>query len=234
MMTLGINRRVALQAIGRSGLSLVLVPGILAAQSGQKEEGTEVAPAEDLMREHGLLNRILLIYEESGRRLSTPKPDMNIGLLKESAGIIKSFIEEYHEKLEEDHLFPRFKKAGKLVDLVDVLDKQHEAGRNVTKRILQLAEDSTVKDASKREEIVTAIHSFIRMYRPHEAREDTILFPALHDIVSAHEYAAMGEDFEKKEHDLFGEGGFERMVDKVAGIEKSLGIYDLAKFTPKS
>ncbi len=119
---------------------LVLVPGILAAQSGQKEEkGSEVAPAEDLMREHGLLNRILLIYEESGRRLSAAKPDMNIGLLKESAGIIKSFIEEYHEKLEEDHLFPRFKKAGKLVDLVDVLDKQHEAGRSVTKRILNLA-----------------------------------------------------------------------------------------------
>jgi hemerythrin-like domain-containing protein len=235
MMALGINRRVALQAIGRSGLGLVLVPGILAAQSGQKEEmEKEVAPAEDLMREHGLLNRILLIYEESERRLSTPKPDMNIGLLKESAGIIKSFIEEYHEKLEEDHLFPRFKKAGKLVDLVDVLDKQHEAGRSVTKRILKLAEDATVKDASKREEIVGAIHSFIRMYRPHEAREDTILFPALRDIVSAHEYAAMGEDFEKKEHDLFGEGGFEKMVEKVAGIEKSLGIYDLAKFTPKS
>jgi hemerythrin-like domain-containing protein len=235
MMTLGINRRVALQAIGRSGLGLVLAPGILAAGTGQKEETEEeVAPAEDLMREHGLLNRILLIYEESGRRLSAPKPDMNIGLLKESAGIIKSFIEEYHEKLEEDHLFPRFKKAGKLIELVDVLDKQHEAGRSVTKRILQLAEDSTVKDVSKREEIVGAIQSFIRMYRPHEAREDTILFPALHDIVSAHEYAAMGEDFEKKEHDLFGEDGFEKMVDKVAGIEKAMGIYDLAQFTPKS
>jgi hemerythrin-like domain-containing protein len=235
MMTLGINRRAALQAIGRSGLGLVLVPDILAARTGQKEETeNEVVPAEDLMREHGLLNRILLIYEESGRRLSVPKPDMNIGLLKESAGIIKSFIEEYHEKLEADHLFPLFKKAGKLVDLVDVLAKQHEAGRSVTKRILRLAEDSTVKDASKRKEIVDAIHSFIRMYRPHEAREDTILFPALHDIVSAQEYAAMGEDFEKKEHDLFGEGGFEKMVDEVAGIEKALGIYDLAEFTPKS
>ena len=31
---------------------------------------------------------------------------------------------------------------------------------------------------------------------------------------------------------LFGEDGFERMVDKVAGIEKKLGIYDLAQFTP--
>jgi len=33
----------------------------------------------------------------------------------------------------------------------------------------------------------------------------------------------MGEDFEKREHQLFGEGGFEIFVDKVAGIEKTTG-----------
>jgi hypothetical protein len=33
----------------------------------KKEE--EVSPAEDLMREHGVLNRVLLIYDEILRRL---------------------------------------------------------------------------------------------------------------------------------------------------------------------
>jgi hypothetical protein len=32
---------------------------------------------------------------------------------------------------------------------------------------------------------------------------------------------------------LFGDDGFEKMVDRVAGIERALGIYDLAQFTPK-
>lgn len=36
------------------------------------------------------------------------------------------------------------------------------------------------------------------------------------------------EDFEKRENELFGNNGFERMVDKVAGIERKLGIYDVA------
>jgi hypothetical protein len=36
------------------------------------------------------------------------------------------------------------------------------------------------------------------MYRPHEAREDTVLFPALREIVSEQEFGALGEDFEKK------------------------------------
>lgn len=50
--------------------------------------------------------------------------------------------------------------------------------------------------------------------------------------LSGHEYDSLGEDFEKKEHELFGEDGFEKMVDEVAGIEKKLGICDLAHFTP--
>jgi hypothetical protein len=44
----------------------------------------------------------------------------------------------------------------------------------------------------------------------------------------------LGEDFEKKEDELFGEDGFGKMVDKVAQIEKKLGIYELAQFTPKT
>ena len=71
------------------------------------------------------------------------------------------------------------------------------------------------------------------MNSPHEAREDTVLFSAFRGIVSANEFDSLGEDFEKKEDELFGDDGFEKMVEKVAAIEKKLGIYDLAQFTPK-
>ena len=73
----------------------------------------------------------------------------------------------------------------------------------------------------------------VRMYAPREAREDTVLFPALRGVVSKHEFAALGEDFDKREHQLFGEDGFEKMVGQVAAIEETLGIQDLAQFTPR-
>jgi hypothetical protein len=38
-----------------------------------------------------------------------------------SAKLIRSFAEDYHEKLEQDYMFPRFRNANRLVDLVDVL-----------------------------------------------------------------------------------------------------------------
>ena len=184
------------------------------------------------MREHGVLKRVLLVYGEAIRRLDSGQ-DLPPEPLADAAKVIRSFIEDYHEKLEEDFLFPRFRKARKLVDLVDVLAAQHQAGRRLTETTARLATASSLKDAGARKELQDSMAAFIRMYAPHEAREDTVLFPALRRIVSANEYDALGDDFEKKEHQLFGSDGFEKMVDRVAGIEKKLGIDDLAAFTPK-
>jgi len=192
----------------------------------------EVSPGEDLMREHGLLKRILLIYGEAIRRLEA-KEDLPPKAIIDSAGIIRAFVEDYHEKLEEDHLFPRFRKAGKLVDLVEVLEAQHKAGRKLTDVTLRLATAQSLKSDDDRRTLIVSLQQFIRMYNPHEAREDTILFPAFHEIVTQNEYDALGDDFEKRENQLFGDGGFEKNVAQVEAIEKSLGIYDLGQFTPK-
>lgn len=216
--------------------SLLTPPALLGApaeEKSKKEEGEEdVSPAEDLVREHGVLKRVLLIYGEAIRRLAANE-DLPASTVMDSAKLIRSFIEDYHEKLEEDFLFPRFKKAGKLTDLVVVLLDQHQGGRKLTDITLQLATDRALKDESDRRKLVDSLQAFIRMYGPHEAREDTVLFPEIRKIVSKHEYDSLGEEFEKKEHQLFGEEGFEKMVDQVASIEKQLGIYDLDQFTPK-
>ena len=227
-----VDRRNLLRRVGLTGVALVL-PGARPRPRAKAEpEEEQVAPAEDLMREHGVLNRVLLVYEECRRRLSEGKPDLAPRLLSEGAGIIRTFIEDYHEKLEEDHLFPRFEKAGQQVGLVKVLRDQHRAGRVLTDQLLHLASETGLRSPDGRRRLIANINKFIRMYRPHEAREDTVLFPALRRIVSAHEYASLGEDFERKEHELFGREGFEGIVEKVARIERQLGIYDLAAFTP--
>ena len=76
-----------------------------------------------------------------------------------------------------------------------------------------------------------SLRQFVRMYRPHESREDTVLFPAIRGLMTEKEYDELGEQFEEREHELFGERGFEDIVGKVAAFEKTLGIYDLSQFT---
>lgn len=191
----------------------------------------EVSPAEDLMREHGVLKRVLLIYREGIRRMEA-NADLPPEAIFDSAKLIREFIEDYHEKLEEDFLFPRFRSANVETDLVAVLSEQHQAGRRVTDVVMRLANAAALKRAEDRRKLIDALSGFVRMYEPHEAREDTVLFPALRKIVTANEYDSLGEEFEEKEHQLFGEDGFEAVVDRVATLEKSLGIFDLSQFTP--
>lgn len=226
------NRRRFLRKSGAVGLGVaaacVSPIRLLARKAEEKEE--EVSTNEDLMREHGVLKRVLLCYDEVIRRIRA-RQDFPPRAVTDSADIIRKFIEDYHEKLEEDHLFPRFRKAGKLVDLVDVLYAQHQAGRRVTDRITTTV--AALKTPEDRNRLAADLHAFVRMYAPHEAREDTVLFPELHKIVSPHEYNAMGEQFEKIERQTFGGDGFDIYVDKVARVEKQLGIHDLAQFTPR-
>jgi len=217
---------------------LILSAAVLAcsrriAAAAEKEKGEEeVSPAEDLMREHGVLKRVLLVYDEAIRR-PTENEDLPPEPVADAAKIIREFIEDYHEKLEEKYLFPRFEKAGKLVDLVKTLREQHDGGRQVTDLTMSLIKGGVPKDAADRARLTESLRQFVRMYAPHEAREDTVLFPAFRKIVSENEYDSLGEEFEKKEHELFGEDGFEKMVHRVATIEKALGIYELSQFTPK-
>jgi len=221
--------------LGISGLVFAASAlGGAASLFGKEEEKKieEVSPPEDLMREHGVLKRLLLVYGEALRRIDANE-DLSPEPLADSAKIIREFVEDYHEKLEENFLFPRFKKAGKLVDLVDVLLDQHQAGRRLTDITMHLATNQSLKNADDRRKLADSMRQFIRMYSPHEAREDTVLFPAFSGIVSAHEFDSLGEDFEKKEDELFGDDGFFKVVDRVAVIEKKLGIYELAQFTPK-
>jgi hemerythrin-like domain-containing protein len=200
-------------------------------EKGSKEQKEiEISPVEDLMREHGTLARILLIYDEMIIRLNSGK-EFPPEVLANSAGLIRRFVEDYHEKLEEDYLFPRFDKAGKLVDLVKILLQQHQAGRRLTDHIRSLAALSTMKNPEEKRRLTRYLRLFIRMYRPHKAREDTVLFPTFHSIVSPKEFDSLGEAFEDKEEELFGKNGFERIVEEVEKLEKTMGIHQLSHFT---
>ena len=118
------TRRHFLQHTSIAGAGL-LAPALAFAhpqkQPDEKQKNAEdVSPAEDLMCEHGVLNRILLIYDEHLRLLAA-KQTFDGSILVNAADIIRHFVEDYHEKVEEDFLFPRFRKAGKQVKLVDTL-----------------------------------------------------------------------------------------------------------------
>ncbi|HWU91530.1 MAG TPA: hemerythrin domain-containing protein [Kofleriaceae bacterium] len=223
------TRRSFLAAAG-SGVLLVGCAGSShGAEHPKSSEGEdEVTPAEDLMREHGVLRRVMYLYDETILRLDTQR-EVPLDALASCAGLIRHVIEDYHEKLEESFLFPRFEKAGKLADLTAILRRQHQVGHALTDQILALAK-APLADAD-RAKLATILRSFNHMYRPHAAREDTVLFPELRGLVGAKAYEELGDEFEDKERQMLGDRGFERAVADVAKLEQAFGVDDLAKLT---
>jgi hemerythrin-like domain-containing protein len=213
---------------------VAIATNTLFAQKGTemstKKEEFEIPATEDLMREHGILNRSLLIYEEIIKQINGD--NFQPAVLKKTVEIVKSFIEDYHEKLEENYIFPLFEKKKTKIQLIKTLKNQHNKGRTITDSLLEMLTTKKIFDQKDKKRIQTFLQKYITMYRPHEAREDTVLFPLVRSLISEKEFEELGEMFEKIEHKLFGETGFESIVAKIAAIEKELGIYNLEQFTP--
>ena len=193
-----------------------------------KEKKIRVSPIEDLNGEHGVVDRILQICDEIVKRL-----EKNVVIppevISKTVELVRSFVHGHHEKLEDNFLFPRLRQGGKLVDLTRILEQQHKAGGRLLEEILTLEK---MGNSGEREKMADAFRSFVRMYRPHKAMEDTIILPAFHQLVPPAEYQALGDEFEEQEEKLFGKGAFGKILSQVEAIEVALGIYELAQFTP--
>ncbi len=214
--------------------SLIVLAGLastaaLVGCSGKDED--DVGAVEDLMREHGVLRRAILVFRESGGRLRQGT-QVDPGALVRTAKLFRQFGEDYHErKLEEAHIFPAIKKAGgPAAGYVDVLIDQHNKGRGIIDYVMNVAGKGQI-GAGDRDTFAGALEQFELMYANHAAREDTIIFPAWKKAIGAHEVEEMGDKFEDIEKAQFGGDGFDMAVKEIGDIEGSLGLADIAQFT---
>jgi hemerythrin-like domain-containing protein len=240
------TRRDFLRSSAIVGTGLVLSScrgGNMANTEGQKKEetsskpdenkmGGEVTATEDLMREHGVLRRALLVYSAAAAKLRTNSSSIPPDALQKTAKLFRAFGEEYHEKkLEEAYIFPVVRKVGgEAASYPDILVAQHNRGREITDYIISVTQDAKL-GTSNAEALAKSLEAFVLMYRNHAAREDTIIFPAWKQTMTGKQLDEMNDKFEDIEHEQFGEDGFEDAVKQISAIESSLGLADISQFT---
>lgn len=214
----------------RAALTALL--GAAAALGACKGDGGASLPAtEDLMREHGLLRRIFGVYDEVARRARSGEA-FDPSVVARAARIMRTFGEDYHERAEERWVFPVVRRDASHAALVDTLKVQHDRGRAVTDAIAQLAAQGPAPRSEAAAQLASQCEAFNRMYRPHAAIEDTVVFPALRADLSRKAFHEVGERMEDAERSTLGDRGFERALAEVAGLERALGLDELARFTP--
>lgn len=180
---------------------------------------------EDLMMEHGLLNRVLLIFENLIEKIGNGQK-IDLSLIKFSLEIVRKFFQDHHEKTEEKYIFPLLLETPYSSDVLELIN-QHNKGRIIVDDLFQdlLKEDLGV--------ISLKVRSLIDMYRIHEARENTVIFHAFRKNAPKEHYEKLEKIIDDEEEKRFGKGGFEKLLEIVVIIEKKLGIYDLKSKTPK-
>jgi hemerythrin-like domain-containing protein len=213
--------------------TLIVPPPAFA--EAKKQESEDTSANEDMMREHGVLRRILILYREVAPTLHAQATRIDANAIHNVAELFQQFGEQYHEeKLEEQYVFPAMRKAGgDSTALLDVLVEQHRRGREITDYILDATRNGVLATASTHD-LARAMVSFARMYEAHAAYEDTIVFPWLKKTMPKAQYDDLSEKFEEIEREQFGTDGFDMAVKKVAEAEHALGIPDLAMLTAPS
>jgi hemerythrin-like domain-containing protein len=221
----------------RTSRILIASAGIIAsptfvAESMADEKEKSVEANEDLMREHGVLRRALLVYQRAAYLLRTQPASVPADALLQTSKLFRVFGEDYHErKLEEKYIFPLVRKLkGQAASYPDVLEKQHDQGRKLTKYVMEVTQGGRIA-RSNVIPLANALDAFDLMYAHHAAREDTIVFPAWKDALSERAYQDMSEKFEDIEKQTFGHDGFEDAVRQIAMIESRLDLTDISQFT---
>jgi hemerythrin-like domain-containing protein len=232
----------SLSVVGAGALLIGCRPTPGGRSGATNDEGKEPAPGEatpvevtaveDLMREHGILRRALLVYQESLVRLRQDPASVPAEALEKTAQLFRVFGEEYHEKrLEEGYIIPMIKKVQAPVAAYgDVLLAQHTRGREITEYVLSVTKGDRIA-THQVDDVTKALEAFVRMYEHHAAIEDTVVFPAWKTTAGEQEYSEMSEKFEEIETEIFGEDGFESALRRMEEIESSLGLTNLDMFT---
>jgi hemerythrin-like domain-containing protein len=226
------RRALALGGLAGAGLVAIAPEATLAQERSATGAGeTPISAVEDLMREHGVLRRLLVVYAELVPRLRSEAARLDPGALADAARLFRAFGEEYHERiLEEEFLFPELRRAGGTAAThVEALVAQHQRGREITDYIERIAAHGRI--AAQAPGLAAALADFVRMYNAHAAWEDTVTFPTWRKRQSKGRLDELAERFEEIEKKQFGGDGFDLALERVARIERTFGLDDVGRFT---
>jgi hemerythrin-like domain-containing protein len=195
------------------------------------EELPLISPTEILSREHAIIERVMIAMESMIVRL-VDDPGIDVFPINHAAITINEFGAQHHMVDEEQFLFPKFREAGVAVPLVDTLQAQHDGGRQMIGRIIELTRERHIDDLGQVNELADLCMSFIIMYRAHAAWEETMAFPAFYDIVPQNYVDNIGMRMRDEEQGMMSDPGLHKLMDNLRQIEEAAGTADLTNFVP--
>jgi hemerythrin-like domain-containing protein len=167
---------------------------------------------EILRKEHDAILRMLDTAEAAAAQLekgvSVPARVLD-GLVE----FFRLFADRCHHGKEEELLFPLLEKKGmpRRGGPIGVMLFEHEAGRDLVRRMAQAAEEHKTNVSGAGIRWAAAARGYIPLLRDHIAKENNVLFVMAERTLSDDEQRQLAAEFEKVETEKMGPGTHERL-----------------------
>jgi len=162
---------------------------------------------DDLMHEHGAIHEALLVLKGIAKRLDEGGA-VEEGDISDILGFLKLFADGCHHGKEEEILFPALVNVGLSEDegLLSVLLSEHQRGRELL-RVMETVSFPRLDPAR----FSAAVNGYIELLNNHIRKENTIFFPMMQTLLTAHQFDAMAKAFDDFELSVIGEGKHEEL-----------------------
>lgn len=208
----------------------IFVQATRAGPAWASERSMSVSAPEALSREHGMLTRLLLAIDNV---VNNAIEDRNTDLspINSASRAIQAVVADHHMAFEEQNIYPRMEQIDYLNSMTETLEGQHDDARVINKMVLDMTRGGKVKGKSELDELTLLTKSFKEMITAHAAWEETVIFPAMYDLLSERDMSDINKKFLEAEQKLLGNKGIVEIYRNIDDIEEAAGTHDLSMFT---
>ncbi len=194
------------------------------------ERSMNVSAPEALSREHAMLTRLLLAIDNVVNNANDDKKT-DLSPINSAARAIQAVVVDHHMAFEEQYVYPRMEQIDYLSGMTETLAGQHDDAKVVNNMVLDLTRGGKIKNQTALDELTLLTKSFKDMITAHAAWEETVIFPAMYDLLPERDMDDIDKKFMEAERRLLGNKGIVEIYRTVDSIEDAAGTHDLSMYT---
>ena len=172
--------------------------------------------------EHRSIGAILHGMEYLVERVRTRKAKIDPRVFSAMIYYLDTFSERMHHPKEDRYLFTAMRsRGGEAAAVVADLEKEHAAGGEALKRLEQSLVRYEEGGDKEFPAFAEAVAKFVREYRDHMQKEESVVFPLAQRILSAADWQAIDRAFEENRDPLAAQRDsrdFEKLFDRIVNL----------------
>ena len=177
----------------------------------------------DIIRdEHRSISAILHGMEYLVDRVRARKAKINPRVFRAMIYYLDTFSERMHHPKEDRFLFSALRnRGGEAATAVADLEREHAAGGNALRRLEQCLVRYEEGGDREFQAFADAVAKFVREYRDHMHKEESIVFPMAERLLSAQDWQAIDRAFAENRDPLAADRDtrdFEKLFDRIVNL----------------